>query len=61
MSTSFEQGTDEFQLLLDASTSSRSLSVNQLKICVKRLVAGFRAIGVSTGDRVLVNAFNDVG
>ncbi|KIW08580.1 uncharacterized protein PV09_00544 [Verruconis gallopava] len=47
-------------LLCDTSDVSRSLSYNQLRSYVRRLVAGLQSIGIQQGDCICVNSFNDV-
>jgi acyl-coenzyme A synthetase/AMP-(fatty) acid ligase len=51
---------DESPLLIDAEDESRSLSYKQIQSLVKQLIAGFAHEGISTGECVFVNAFNDI-
>ncbi|KAF2435966.1 acetyl-CoA synthetase-like protein [Tothia fuscella] len=47
-------------LLIDPSDTTKSLSYNGLRSQVRRLLSGLQAVGVSPGDCVCVNSFNDV-
>jgi 4-coumarate--CoA ligase len=47
-------------LLIDADNEERSLSYQQLRLTVRQLVAGLHHEGISPGDCVLINAFNDI-
>lgn len=48
-------------MYIDAKDSSRSISLNQARVIVRKLVAGFQAAGLSKGDCVCLHSFNDVG
>ena len=45
---------------IDAEEPSRSLSKSQTRMLVRRLVAGFQAVGLRRGECVLVVLANDV-
>ncbi|KAF1992845.1 amp dependent CoA ligase [Amniculicola lignicola CBS 123094] len=47
-------------ILIDASDPDKTLSFNQLRSQVQRLIAGLQAVGVRPGDCVCVNAFNSI-
>ncbi|BAE56746.1 unnamed protein product [Aspergillus oryzae RIB40] len=47
-------------IYIDASDSSRSISYNQAKVIVRKLIAGLRAWGVQKGDCVAIHSFNDI-
>lgn len=49
-----------FQLLIDASNPSRSVTFNQLQTLVRRLTSGLTVVGIKPGDCVCVYSFNDV-
>lgn len=53
-------GTDLAQLYIDPSDPTRCLSFAQTRTLVRRLVSGFKSIGLSRGDCVCVMSFNDV-
>ncbi|TVY53801.1 Acyl-CoA ligase azaF [Lachnellula cervina] len=47
-------------MYIDAKDSSRSISLNQARVIVRKLVAGFQAAGLSKGDCVCLHSFNDI-
>jgi hypothetical protein len=47
-------------LYVDAEDTSRSISSNQAKSHIRRLVCGFRKAGLQPGDAVSITAFNDI-
>ncbi|KAJ5697123.1 AMP-dependent synthetase/ligase [Penicillium malachiteum] len=47
-------------LYIDVHTPSRSISCNQARPIIRRLIAGFRAAGLQSGDCVLIHSFNDI-
>ncbi|OGM48318.1 putative AMP-binding enzyme [Aspergillus bombycis] len=44
----------------DASDHSRSISYNQARVIVRKLIAGLHAWGVQKGDCVAIHSFNDI-
>lgn len=50
-----------FQIYHDLDDESRTLSHNQGKTIVRKIVAGFRAAGLQKGDCFAITSFNDVG
>ncbi|KAF2674023.1 AMP-binding enzyme [Microthyrium microscopicum] len=51
---------DETPLLIDPSNTERSFSYSKLLSLTKQLIAGLKYAGITPGDCVLVNAFNDI-
>lgn len=53
---------DDFmiQIYIDAKDVSRSISSNQARVLIRKLVAGFHAAGLKKGDCVCLHSFNDV-
>lgn len=51
---------DLVQMYIDARNTERSISNNQAKAIVRKLVAGFHAAGLKRGDCVVLHSFNDV-
>ncbi|GAB1205298.1 hypothetical protein APSETT445_003971 [Aspergillus pseudonomiae] len=51
---------DESQIYNDASDPSRSISYNQARVIVRKLIAGLHAWGVQKGDCVAIHSFNDI-
>jgi hypothetical protein len=47
-------------LYIDADCPSRSLNATQTRTLVRKLIAGFRDVGLRRGDRVVVHLFNNV-
>ncbi|CZS94648.1 related to 4-coumarate--CoA ligase [Rhynchosporium graminicola] len=47
-------------IYIDAKDSSRSISSNQARVLIRKLVAGFHAAGLKKGDCVCLHSFNDV-
>ncbi|KAK9367903.1 hypothetical protein V1509DRAFT_624725 [Lipomyces kononenkoae] len=47
-------------ILIDAAAPSRCLSTRQTVTNIKRAIAGLHALGIKTGDTVLVHSFNDI-
>ncbi|KAE8378625.1 hypothetical protein BDV26DRAFT_292023 [Aspergillus bertholletiae] len=45
---------------VDAGDTSRSISYNQARVIVRKLIAGLRAWGVQRGDCVAIHSFNDI-
>ena len=50
-----------FQIYIDAKDPSRSVSSNQARVLIRKLVAGLQAAGLKKGDCVCLHSFNDVG
>ncbi|KAK7530122.1 amp dependent CoA ligase [Phyllosticta citricarpa] len=46
--------------LIDAEDPSRSLSINQARVIVRKMVAGLKAFGLKQGDTVCIHATNDI-
>ncbi|KAJ5355535.1 uncharacterized protein N7496_012747 [Penicillium cataractarum] len=47
-------------IYIDVRDPTRSISCNQARKLIRRLVAGLRASGVRPGDCVLIHSFNDI-
>ncbi|TVY85924.1 Acyl-CoA ligase, partial [Lachnellula willkommii] len=47
-------------IYIDAKDPSRSISLNQARVIVRKLVAGLQAAGLSKGDCVCLHSFNDI-
>ncbi|KAH6704208.1 4-coumarate-CoA ligase-like protein [Leptodontidium sp. MPI-SDFR-AT-0119] len=47
-------------IYIDAKDTSRSISSNQARVLVRKLVAGFHAAGLKKGDCVCMHSFNDI-
>ncbi|KAJ5365523.1 hypothetical protein N7517_008409 [Penicillium concentricum] len=62
LSYTFDEPTyDQDQpLYVDVSNPTRSISCNQARKLVRRLIAGLRAAGLKKGDCVLIHSFNDI-
>lgn len=55
------QGYDQDKkIYIDAENPERSLSASQARGIVRKLIAGFRSVGLKPGECVCVHAFNDV-
>ncbi|KAK4995952.1 hypothetical protein LTR66_004346 [Elasticomyces elasticus] len=50
----------DLPILIDAINPARSLSAEQVRSTVKKLIAGFRAAGVRPGHTIDVHIFNDI-
>ncbi|CAI7629089.1 hypothetical protein N7533_008242 [Penicillium manginii] len=50
----------EKPIYIDAQNPSRSISCNEARKLIRRLIAGFRAAGLRQGDCVLIHSFNDI-
>ena len=48
------------RIYIDADAPERSISAHEARSMVRKLIAGFHAIGLQPGDCVCVYAFNDV-
>lgn len=48
------------QVFIDAVHPERSLSLNQARIVIRKLVAGLKHAGLQRGDCVCVHSFNDI-
>ena len=48
-------------LYIDAGDPTQTLNAAQLKVLVRKLIAGFRTAQLPKGGRVLVHLFNHVG
>ena len=53
----YEQGK---KLYINADDPRQSISASEAQIMVRKLVAGFKAVGLRPGDCVCVHAFNNV-
>lgn len=49
-----------YQLLVDAQDDTNTLSHNEAKVLVRKLIAGFRAEGLRPGDSVCLHSYNSV-
>ncbi|KAK0118804.1 hypothetical protein ONS95_007684 [Cadophora gregata] len=47
-------------IYIDAKDSSRSISLNQARVLIRQLAAGFHAAGLKKGDCVCLHSFNDI-
>ncbi|KAL2065067.1 hypothetical protein VTL71DRAFT_4207 [Oculimacula yallundae] len=47
-------------IYIDAKDPSRSISSNQARLLIRKLVAGFHAAGLKKGDCVCLHSFNDI-
>ncbi|KAF3927120.1 S-dihydroxybenzoyltransferase [Arthrobotrys entomopaga] len=47
-------------IFVDANHPERSMSTNEAKKMVKRMIAGLKSIGVKPGDAVCIHSFNDI-
>ncbi|KAJ5654696.1 hypothetical protein N7490_001699 [Penicillium lividum] len=47
-------------IYIDAKNPSRSISCNQARTTIRKLVAGLHAAGLRKGDCVLIHSFNDI-
>ncbi|KAF1992457.1 amp dependent CoA ligase [Aulographum hederae CBS 113979] len=47
-------------VLIDAADPSRSISANQARDYIRKLIAGFRKAGLQPGDCVLIHSMNDI-
>ncbi|KAG4429423.1 hypothetical protein IFR05_015097 [Cadophora sp. M221] len=47
-------------IYIDAKDASRSISSNQARVLIRKLVAGFHAAGLKKGDCVCLHSFNDI-
>ncbi|KAJ5807954.1 AMP-dependent synthetase/ligase [Penicillium riverlandense] len=47
-------------IYIDAHQPQRSISCNQARSLIRKLVAGLRAAGLQRGDCVLIHSFNDI-
>ena len=45
---------------IDAEDANRTISAAEARCTVRKLIAGFKAVGLQRGDCVCVHAFNDV-
>lgn len=48
------------QIYIDARLPSRSISLRQARATIRKLAAGFHAMGVRKGDCICLHSFNDV-
>jgi long-subunit acyl-CoA synthetase (AMP-forming) len=48
------------KIYIDPAHPTRSLTANEARSMVRKLVAGFKAKGLQKGDCVCLHAFNDV-
>ena len=53
----YEQGK---KIYINADDPCQSISASEAQILVRKLVAGFKAVGLQPGDCVCVHAFNNV-
>lgn len=53
-------GDEDTPVLIDAEDPSRSLSINQARVLVRKIVAGLKAFGLKQGDTVCIHATNSV-
>ncbi|CAK1354226.1 unnamed protein product [Cercospora beticola] len=47
-------------IYIDLENPTRTLSWNSSRSVVRRLIAGFRAAGIQSGDCVMISSFNDI-
>ncbi|KAK3697266.1 hypothetical protein LTR37_017578 [Vermiconidia calcicola] len=47
-------------IYVDGNNPTNSISARQARSLIRKLVAGFRAIGIQKGDCVCMNSFNDI-
>ena len=47
-------------VFVDATDPSRSISLNQARVLVRKFVAGFHNAGLKAGDCVCIQSFNDI-
>lgn len=47
-------------IYIDVHNPSRSISCNQARTIIRKLIAGFRAVGVKEGDCIAIHSFNDI-
>lgn len=47
-------------IYIDGNNPTNSISARQARSLIRKLVAGFRAIGIRKGDCVCMNSFNDI-
>ena len=47
-------------IYIDGKNPKNSISPRQAKSLIRKLVAGFRALGVQNGDCLCMNSFNDI-
>ncbi|KAJ5921644.1 hypothetical protein N7454_009118 [Penicillium verhagenii] len=50
----------DLPIYVDAKNPSRSISCNQARVLIRKLIAGLRAAGLRRGDCVLIHSFNDI-
>ncbi|KAJ5934087.1 hypothetical protein N7466_003634 [Penicillium verhagenii] len=50
----------DLPIYVDAKNPSRSISCNQARLKIRKLIAGLRAAGLRRGDCVLIHSFNDI-
>ncbi len=55
-----EYDRDNKPLYIEAEDPSRCLTASQSKCLVRKLIAGFRHVGVEKGDRIVVHLPNTV-
>ena len=48
------------KIYIDSDNPNRSITANGARRMVRKLVAGFKAVGLQPGDCVCLHAFNDV-
>lgn len=48
------------EIYLDPDNPGRSITASEARSLVRKLVAGFKAVGLQRGDCVCLHAFNDV-
>ncbi|KAK8238704.1 amp dependent CoA ligase [Phyllosticta capitalensis] len=53
-------GDEDTPVLIDAEDPSRSLSINQARVLVRKIVAGLKAFGLKQGDTVCIHATNSI-
>ena len=52
---------DQHQIIyIDPDHPKRSITAAEVQLAIKKLIAGFKALGLKKGDCVCVHAFNDV-
>lgn len=48
------------KIYIDPENRERSISANEARTYVRKFIAGWKAVGLKSGDCVCVHAFNDV-
>ena len=48
------------EIYIDPDNPGRSITASEARSLVRKLVAGFKAVGLQRGDCVCLHAFNDV-